>query len=120
MINVVGMTLMWVAALLFWDGHYDYGQLQPRSLAWILWFIHQVVCVSLMVSAGYVAARMAGKSEIPNAGLSGIVTVIVIIGITIATGGLERFRADFPLYAGIFILGLLGGYLRMRRARRAR
>jgi len=74
--------------------------------------------VSLNLAAGYVAARVAGKGEMLNAGLSGIATAIVLVAFTTAGGEFELNRTDFALYAVILILGLSGGYLRMRRVRR--
>lgn len=67
------------------------------------------------VLAGYIAARIAGRGELINGALSSILCVVMSAGLTLGTLEMDAIRiVEFLMTP---LLGLFGGYLRLRQVR---
>jgi hypothetical protein len=63
------------------------------------------------VLAGYIAARIAGRGELINGTLASMVCVVIVTGFTLA----DMDTATIVEFLMTPLLGLFGGYLRLRQ-----
>lgn len=93
------------------------GNIEDASIAYsgTVAVVSYAISGGTSVLAGYIAARIAGRGELINGTLASLVCVVIVTGFTLA----DMDTATIVEFVITPLLGLFGGYLRLRQVRSA-